>query len=223
MVTIQDATKLLSEVPEIQRALLPALVRTGDAIRDALVEDEGRPQRAAVRKKLDTLHRAAKTVASLLNDPDLSGLLSHGQAHRRSDGRDITPGQMCTLADDTAWVRDTIPNNPGTNKLNDVIGVASGRLLCATAGIKFFELSKRLRPNKKNTSTQEFCALLWKAAGGTVSNAVRNGKVADMAVWERHIEGARNPTNIASCLVARMTIDDIIDGADLGGLLYHKK
>ena len=80
----------------------------------------------------------------------------------------------------------------GTNTLGDILGAVRGRHLCAVAAVQFFKLIGRTPLGESNPTAQEFCALMWEAAGGKVSDAVKCGDMVDAAAWERHLQEARN-------------------------------
>jgi hypothetical protein len=210
------AVKLLSDDPAKCEKLTPALMRAADTIRAAQAEAESSPTRATARQKLYDLGKAAQTIARLLNDPDLIWLREHAFSPKsnRRDWKNISD-RTSALADEAISYRNRIPANRGSHSLADMLGIARGRHQCAVAAVKFFELVGHRRPGKKNTRAQEFCAHLWTAAGGGVSDAVERGETADTGAWERHIAAVRDPAHVASSLSARLEIDNIIDEARL--------
>ncbi len=227
---IRNAAALLSKQPEERDKLVMALSLVADEIRKAWVEAESSPKRGVVRTKLAELCNAATQVSCLLQDPDIDWLPSYVAIFRPDIG---TPdyeakmgyehGRMSALAADAAWMRDRIPAGAGTNTLGDILGAVRGRHLCAVAAVQFFKLIGRTPLGKSNPTAQEFCALMWEAAGGKVSDAVKCGDMVDTAAWERHLQEARNPRNPAATISARLLVCDIINETGLRDAFPPKK
>jgi len=185
----RGAAALLTADPPSQ--LVCAIELIADQIHTAETQAAASPRRAEVRSKLAELRCAALKIAKLLEDETLHWLRPSLQGGGGRNKVRITPDRMRWLAKDAEWGLEYVRSGRGSDKLDDVLGVPRGRFLCAAAAVRLFELANGSAPSKENLKAREFCDLLWRAAGGGVSEAVERGDTDNLAAWERHLTSAR--------------------------------
>lgn len=209
---IQKAAALLSAPPPDE--LVIAIEIIVDAVVKAEHETANSPARADVRDLLEDLGTAAQFIANGLADPRLEHVRRALQTYGSNNQNRITSERMQDFVEGIRWVQEAVPGGQGRDNLLDKLGMARGKLICATAAKFLFKETINHSPSKRNAKAGELCHLIWRAAGGTYSDAVEDGEDY-LACWELHLKNAcgpgEEPTNDAGWHAASVVAQAIID------------
>jgi hypothetical protein len=172
------------------------LRRATQAIFNAQFDADKMPKRSELLEKFAKLEAAAMTVSRLVLDPMvLNAAPDLWNAFGSLEGLDV-PGCMSRLLYLIESRRHLVQVGRGRVTSGPSYGHYGGRLLCAMVIIESWRRLRGRRPGSKNPKAQDACALLWRSAGGTQSEAVLHGEVERGASWERQLNEALKPGDL---------------------------
>jgi hypothetical protein len=164
------------------RAVEAAALRVGEAL-----EAKGADiSRSDARARLTQLCKLAERIARILDDKHLGMFLPMLQPGGRDDVK-ITSERMRRLADDACFCRENIHGGGGSTSLRDTVGAARGRLVCAVAVYRLWQMVRGRFPGKNSENAKSACDLIWQAAGQPEGEEAFNG-------WERYLKDVRKAT-----------------------------
>lgn len=214
---VSRVLEYLSDRKHDANCLKPALESAARAVFEAELEAGQMPRRDDLRKKLEAIEAAAKTISKLVLHPAILATVPHlCQVFGPSVGFDVPDvlAAMNRLLRVIYQEKRRILHGRGRQTSARSFGRISSRTLCARVIVEAWRRVRGRFPGANNLRAQQACAALWVAAGQKSSDRAQSGDVVEGAAWQRHLRDARKldkqsadgaskrPTDPASVLAA---------------------